>query len=128
MKCRKVIFRIITLQFEANFRQILLQFNGSRSSEVIHVKYHVDLLVAEKCVKSTTYSILWTNLYAGCRETPIATKTEPAEDRIVCKNSRGGSQRTVVSKINFARVIPWTTMVGLVEPRLSIWRRLKSAS
>src|SRR5215510_4073590 len=122
MKCRHVILWIITLQFETNFSQILLQFNGSRSSEVIHVKYHVKLFVAEKCMKSTTYSILWNNLDACCRETPIATKTEPAEDRIVCQNSCGGSQRTVVSKINFARVVPRPTMVGLIKPGLSIWR------
>src|SRR5207248_8839169 len=86
------------------------------------------LAFAKQRMEAPPYTILRNDLKTRRSFSPVAAKAKSPEHRIVCENGCGGAKRATVTEIYLARVVPGPSMMRLIEPRLAVGRRLKSAT
>ena len=60
------------------------------------------LALSEQGVEAPPHAVLRDNLKARGAFPPVAAEAEPAEDRVVRKDSRRSAERAAVAQVNFA--------------------------
>src|ERR1043166_980159 len=86
------------------------------------------LALAQQRVEPSPHPVLRNYLQTCCRFSPVAAEAEAAEHGIVRDDCRGSAKRATVTKIHLARLVPGASMMRLIQPRLTIRCRLKSAA
>src|SRR4051812_8867791 len=109
-------FGIVSLQTKADLRQVLFDHDRLRSGEPIVLQHHLKfvlLALTKQRMKAPPHAVLWNYLKPRRSFSPVAAKTETAENRIVRKDRGRGAQGAAVAKIHFAGVIPRPTVMRL---------------
>src|SRR5580765_8043458 len=110
-------FGIVSLQTKADLRQVLFDHDRLPSGKPIILEHYLKfvlLALAKQRMKAPPYAVLWNYLKPRRSFSPVAAKTEAAENRIVGEDRRRGSQGAAVAKIHFAGVIPGPTVMRLI--------------